>query len=100
MVKHIIVWKLKPVAEGEREVTKSVIKRELEGLKDKVPGIVEIKVHTAGLESSNFDLMLDSTFVDEAALKGYTVHPEHVAVATTYVRPNVEIRACFDYVCE
>ena len=24
--------------------------------------------------------MLDSTFDDEAALKGYAVHPEHVAV--------------------
>lgn len=96
MVKHIIVWKLKPT-EGGQEQIKEGIKKGLEGLKDKIPGIVEIKVHTVGLESSNFDLMLDSTFVDEAALKGYTVHPDHVLVATRDVRPYVEIRACFDY---
>ena len=96
MVKHIIVWKLKPTESGQEQI-KEGIKKGLEGLKDKIPGIVEIKVHTTGLDSSNFDLMLDSTFVDEAALKGYTIHPEHVAVATRDVRPNVEIRACVDY---
>ena len=42
--------------------------------------------------------MLDSTFEDEASLKGYAVHPDHVAVADGVVRPNVETRICMDYV--
>ena len=50
-----------------------------------------------GLASSNADLMLDSTFEDEASLKGYAVHPEHVAVADGKVRPYTAIRSCLDY---
>jgi hypothetical protein len=58
---------------------------------------VEIKVQTEGLPSSNADLMLDSTFESEEALKGYSVHPEHVAVANTKVRPYTATRTCLDY---
>ena len=42
--------------------------------------------------------MLDSTFEDEAALKNYAVHPEHVAVADNKVRPYTKLRSCLDYV--
>ena len=41
--------------------------------------------------------MLDSTFEDEAALKGYAVHPAHVAVADGKVRPYTVLRTCLDY---
>jgi len=41
--------------------------------------------------------MLDSELEDEAALKGYQIHPEHVYVADTYVRPYTEVRMCMDY---
>ena len=98
MVKHVIVWTLKEELSAEEKVTvKRGIKEGLEGLKGRVPGIVEIKVHTEGLASSNADLMLDSTFEDEEALKGYAVHPDHVAVAETKVRPYTAIRSCFDF---
>ncbi len=96
MVKHVILWKLKdgladPVA------VKAGVKAGLEGLKGVVPGLVDIVVHTEGLASSNADLMLDSTFVDEAALKGYAVHPAHVAVANGKVRPFTQTRLCLDF---
>ena len=64
---------------------------------DVLPGLVDIHVQCEGLDSSNVDCMLDSVFVDEAALKGYTVHPAHVEVATTKVRPNVKQRLVMDY---
>ena len=41
--------------------------------------------------------MLDSTLESPDALKGYAVHPAHVAVADTYVRPFTEVRLCLDY---
>ena len=83
---------------AEEKVTiKHGIKEGLEGLKGKVPGIVDIKVNINGLESSNADLMLDSTFESVEALKGYSVHPEHVAVADSKVRPYTKIRSCLDY---
>ena len=58
---------------------------------------MDIQVNIDGLASSNADLMLDSTFEDEASLKGYAVHPEHVAVADGKVRPYTAIRSCLDY---
>lgn len=67
------------------------------GTAGKIPGLVEIKVQIEGLESSNADLMLDSTFTDEEALKGYSVHPAHVEVADTKVRPFTQIRLCLDF---
>jgi hypothetical protein len=41
--------------------------------------------------------MLDSTFTDEEALKGYAVHPAHVEVAENKVRPFTSSRVCMDY---
>lgn len=98
MVKHVILWTLKETLSEEEKVTvKAGIKEGLEGLKGKIPGLLEIKVYTDGLASSNADLMLDSSFEDEASLKGYAVHPEHVAVADGKVRPYTATRSCLDY---
>jgi hypothetical protein len=96
MVKHIILWKLKDGLDDPAAV-KAGIKNGLEGLKGVVPGLVDIKVRTSGLASSNADVMLDSTFTDAAALKGYAVHPAHVNVADTKVRPFVQTRLCMDF---
>ena len=101
MVKHVILWNLKDeYDEAQKAQIKKGIKEGLEGLKGKVPGLLEIRVYTEGLASSNGDLMLDSTLTDEAALKGYAVHPDHVAVADGKVRPFVKQRSCFDMVID
>ena len=95
MVKHIIIWKLKE--EYNTSEIKAGIKQGLEGLSGVVPGLTEIRVQTNPLASSNADVMLYSVFENEEALKGYAVHPAHVNVADTYVRPYTQTRACFDY---
>lgn len=98
MVRHVIVWKLKEeYSAAEKETVKKGIKEGLEGLQGQIPGLLEIRVHTEGLASANADLMLDSLFENEEALKGYSVHPAHVAVATGKVRPHTQVRSCFDY---
>ena len=98
MVKHIILWTLKDElsAEEKQQVKQGIIEG-LEGLAGKIPGMIEIKVITNGLASSNADLMLDSTFESEEALKGYAVHPLHAAVADGKVRPYSKIRSCLDF---
>ena len=96
MVKHVILWKLKDDIADKASV-KAGIKSGLEGLKGVVPGLVDIVVRTEGLASSNADVMLDSTFESEAALKGYAVHPAHVAVADGKVRPFAQTRLCLDF---
>lgn len=98
MVKHVIIWTLKEgYSDEEKSKIKSGIKNGLEGLMGKIPGLTEIKVNIDALPSSNADLMLDSTFESEDALKGYAVHPEHVAVADGLVRPYTAARSCLDF---
>lgn len=86
------------MSDSEKESVKKGIKEGLEGLKEKIPGLIDIKVNTEGrLASSTADLMLDSTFESTEALKGYSKHPEHVAVADSKVRPYTVSRSCLDY---
>ena len=99
MVKHIILWRLREdLTAEEKENVKQDIKPGLEGLAGRIPGLLDIRVNIDGrLETSNADVMLDSTFTDEAALRAYAVHPEHVAVADSKVRPYTCLRTCLDY---
>lgn len=99
MVKHIILWRLREDLTAEEKArVKQDIKAGLEGLTGRIPGLLDIKVNVDGrLDSSNADVMLDSTLVDEAALRAYAVHPEHVAVADGKVRPYTSLRTCLDY---
>ncbi len=98
MVKHVILWTLKDtLSEAEKAEVKKGIKEGLEGLKGQVPGLLEIKVITEGLPSSNAEVMLDSTMESPESLKGYAVHPAHVAVADGKVRPYTATRTVMDY---
>ncbi len=98
MTKHIILWQLKDELSAEEKLAvKAGIKEGLEGLLGVIPGLVEIKVYTEGLKTSNADVMLYSVFTDEAALGGYAVHPAHVAVADGKVRPFTKTRLCLDF---
>lgn len=98
MVKHVILWKLKEELKGEeKEQIKAGIKAGLEGLAGQIPGLIEVKVRTECLPSSNVDVMLDTLFEDEESLKAYAVHPKHVAVADSNVRPYTAVRSCMDY---
>ncbi len=96
MVKHVIIWSLKDDINDKAALIKE-IKEKLEALVGVIDGLVEMKIITNGLPSSRGDFMLDSTFVDEAALKFYATHPDHVKIADELVRPNVASRAAYDY---
>ena len=89
MVRHVIIWTMKDeYSEEEKQAIRASVKE----------GLVSIRVPTEGLQSSNGDLMLDSVFEDEEALKAYSVNPSHQAVANGKVRPYMKIRSCFDFV--
>lgn len=98
MIKHVILWQLKEeFSEEEKKRIKLEIKDGLEALVGVVPGLLEVKVNIEGLPSSNADLMLDSLLESEEALKEYAIHPAHVAVADSKVRPYTRTRVCLDY---
>ena len=95
MIKHVILWTLKE--EANTNAVKEGIRAGLEGLLGVIPGLVALRVYTQGLESSNTHVMLDSTFDSVAALQAYAVHPAHVEVADTKVRPFTVQRSCLDF---
>lgn len=99
-VKHVILWTLSPeLTEEEKDKVKKGIKEGLESLVGTVPGLLKCQVNISGrLSSSNCDVMLDSTLESPEALKAYAVHPAHVAVAETKVKPFTRQRVCLDYV--
>ena len=98
MVKHVILWTLKDsYSDAEKDDIKKGIKEGLESLKGRIPGLIGIKVNTDRIDGSNADLMLDTSFTDEASLKAYAVNPIHVAVADTKVRLCTAVRTCLNY---
>lgn len=101
MVRHIVAWNYAEhftAEENHRNALK--MKEELENLIHMIPGIVSIHVYIEPLASSDSDLLLDSVFDDEEALKAYIVHPEHVRVGTNYVKPVITNRKCIDVIMD
>lgn len=99
MVRHIVSYNYgEGFTEEENRANAVKMKEELEALKGVIDGLVSIQLLTLPLDSAQADLLLDSVFVDEAALKAYMIHPEHVRVADHYVRPYISNRKCLDFV--
>lgn len=97
MVKHVILWTLKPeFTEEEKSAARAEAKRRLESLNGKLEGLVSLRVITERLPTSTADMMLDSVFTDRDALASYAVNPLHFEAAG-YVRSVVASRACLDF---
>jgi len=98
MLKHIVMWKLKPFAEG---VSKSVntlkMKNMLEALQEKIDCIknIEVGIDISKTDSS-YDIALHSEFLNKQALQEYLNHPDHVLVAE-FVGKVRENRIVVDY---
>jgi len=97
MVKHVILWKLKETDGVSLDKIKADAKRELEALNGKIEGLVDLKVVTCSLPTSNADMMLDSSFESAEALAVYQSHPLHKAAANGFVRPFADVRLCLDF---
>ena len=92
MIKHVIFWKLSP--DCDKAAAAEEIRAGLEGLQGKIPGLLSAKVRRT--YQGDWDLVLDSDFVDAAAEKAYQTNPLHVAVKEIVHRYAVE-RVCADY---
>lgn len=96
MVKHMIIWKFKENSENTPKLAAD-IKSALEGLVGKIDGLESMKIITEKLSSSSGDIMMDSLFIDETALKNYQSHPLHLEIAKNLVKPYMELRLSMDY---
>lgn len=77
MIRHVVMWRLKDTPNKAANAVR--IKQLLEGLRDKIPGLLKIEV---GIDFSaaetSADVVLLSEFADLAALEIYQRHPLHV----------------------
>lgn len=96
MVKHIVMYKLKPFAEGEDKKANAIkIKKKLESLQNVVPGAFKIEVGI-NYNPGGYDVVLYSEFNDHDALETYQIHPEHIRVKE-FVHSVIESRVVADY---
>ena len=98
MLKHIVLFKLKPSAEGAgKEENARRIKRELEALSGAIPQIrrMEVGINCVPGDAA-YDVAIYSEFANKADLEAYAKHPAHVKVAEFVGRVR-ESRAVVDY---
>jgi hypothetical protein len=77
MVKHIVLWKLKPEFKSK---TDELI-RALYGMKSKIAEIIDIEAGADFVQSErSYDLAVVVTLKDRSALKVYGDHPDHIPV--------------------
>lgn len=95
MIKHIVCWDL--LVNENQEAVKKELKDRLEGLKDKIPGIIEIEVgYNYNTTESKKDIVLYSVFESKEALNAYQIDPHHVEAAT-FVKSVAGNRVVVDY---
>lgn len=99
MIKHIVMWKLKDLAENKsKNENMQIMKNMLESLVDKIAEIEKLEVGlNIGSSEMAYDLVLYSEFKHEAALEVYQKHPEHLKVRE-FVGKVREKRVIVDYV--
>ncbi len=101
MIKHIVMWKLKPQAEGaDAPANARRMKAELEGLRGRIPGLRSLEVGVdVERSSAAYDVVLVAELESPAALAAYQAHPEHAKVAAFIGKVRQE-RAVVDYLVE
>lgn len=96
MVKHIVMWKLKPFADGQdKKANAFKLKKKLENLQDVVSGSFKLEVGI-NYNPGGYDVVLNSEFSDQETLDNYQLHPEHLRVRE-FVREVVADRVVVDY---
>jgi len=100
MIKHVVMWKLKSVAEGKtKQENAQIMKELLEGLPTKIEELNSTEVGINILEGNDdaiCDVVLTTECKDEEALKAYAVHPEHQKVVQ-FIKKVVNERRVVDY---
>lgn len=85
MIEHILLLRWNETATQE-SIDYAMV--ELQGLKDKIPGIVDISSGKNFSErSKGFTHAMIFRFKDRAALDGYFPHPEHQRVVQKILNP-------------
>lgn len=98
MIKHIVMWRLKEVADGAtKQENAENLKGKLESLRDKIKEIksLEVGINVNPSEAA-FDIVLYSEFENNEALQKYQNHPEHKKIVDFVTRVRTD-RCVVDY---
>ena len=80
MIRHLVLFRLRPGSPEERAAHLAGMRSRLEGLRDAVPGTRSIHVDPDVVGGPNhWDVALVSEFEDRIALDAYQAHPDHRA---------------------
>jgi len=98
MIKHIVAWKLKDIAEGKSKQENALkAKKLLESLNGKIPGMLHLEV---GIDfsktDSSSDIVLYSEFEDKKSLDEYQKHAEHEKIKP-FIKLIIIERRLIDY---
>ncbi len=99
MVKHIVMFKFLPEAEGRtKKENVEIAAKMLNDLQGKIPTLVssEVKTNSECASDTNYDLILTADYNSWEDLNEYIVHPLHKAVGE-FMKGVRESRACVDY---
>ncbi len=97
MIRHIVAWKFAPEAHGATaQQNARILKERLEALAPRIQGLVSLHVGLDIGVDSHYHAVLESTFVDQAALDAYKVHPEHKQISA-FCKSVREDRVAVDY---
>lgn len=99
MIRHIVMFKLKEEL-SERDLTDIIsrAKTDLEALVPKIDVLRDLKVYTNvnPKEEYHFSLIADLDKFEDVEV--YALHPDHMAIVTGLIKPNLAKRACVDIV--
>lgn len=96
MIKHIVMWRLDEAA-GDKAANALELKRLLEGLNGRIPGLLKLEVGIDfSREGESSDVALYSEFESRQALDAYQVHPAHAEVVP-FVKSVRAERRVVDY---
>jgi hypothetical protein len=95
MIEHVVLFKTTGTATEEQ---KQRAVTELRGLKEKIPGIVDLSVgRNFSNRSQGFEIGLVVRFRDREALEAYLPHPAHRGCVDAYINPIREDVIVVDY---
>ncbi|MDR9415343.1 MAG: Dabb family protein [Gracilimonas sp.] len=101
MIKHVVMWKLKEVAEGKTKAENAeTMKNLLEDLPSKIEELYSAEVGINVLEGEGeaiCDVVLTVSCDSEEDLKVYSEHPDHQKVVS-FIKKVVSERRVVDYI--
>lgn len=81
MLRRVVLWRLKAQEAEQKALDAGTIKRALESMRGKIPGLLNLQVgvnEVAGADAADVVMIVD--FENAAALTVYETHPVHEQV--------------------